>query len=72
MDLKTFIQNKRGRASEMAAALGISRSYLSQMASRSAPIPPKLAVAIETQSEQVVTRKDLFPDDWQQIWPELQ
>jgi DNA-binding transcriptional regulator YdaS (Cro superfamily) len=31
----------------------------------------KTAVAIEQFTGGEVTRKDLFPADWQQIWPEL-
>jgi len=33
------------------------------------PIPMACAALVEGASS--VTRKDLFPDDWQQIWPEL-
>jgi DNA-binding transcriptional regulator YdaS (Cro superfamily) len=31
----------------------------------------KVAAAIEEFTEGQVTRKDLFPNDWQRIWPEL-
>lgn len=31
----------------------------------------KLCVAIERESRGAVTRRDLRPDDWQEIWPEL-
>jgi DNA-binding transcriptional regulator YdaS (Cro superfamily) len=71
MDLKTFIQADRGRASRLAEQLGISRSYLSQMASGSAPISPERCVDIERETNREVTRQDLRPDDWRRIWPEL-
>lgn len=32
----------------------------------------KLCVRIELESKGVVTRRDLRPDDWMDIWPELQ
>jgi DNA-binding transcriptional regulator YdaS (Cro superfamily) len=32
----------------------------------------KLSVAIERESGGVVTRLDLRPDDWHEIWPELE
>ena len=32
---------------------------------------PGYAVAIERATKGAVTRKDLRPDDWRQIWPEL-
>ncbi|WP_316855709.1 transcriptional regulator [Ralstonia mannitolilytica] len=31
----------------------------------------KLCVALERESRRVVTRRDLRPDDWVEIWPEL-
>lgn len=32
----------------------------------------KLCVRIELESNGAVTRRDLRPDDWMDIWPELQ
>lgn len=32
---------------------------------------PEYCVAIEKATEGVVTRRDLRPDDWAAIWPEL-
>jgi DNA-binding transcriptional regulator YdaS (Cro superfamily) len=71
MDLKTYIDGERGRATKLAAALGISPSYLSQMASGTAPISTKVSVKIEDATEKMVTRKDLHPIDWPEMWPEL-
>ncbi|MFX3586660.1 transcriptional regulator [Ralstonia mannitolilytica] len=31
---------------------------------------PKNCIGIERATNRVVTRKDLRPDDWQQIWPD--
>jgi DNA-binding transcriptional regulator YdaS (Cro superfamily) len=72
MDLKTYIESKpRGTASKLAHELGISPSYLSQLASGDAPISPRRAVEIEQKTEGEVTRRELFPEDWNAIWPEL-
>lgn len=72
MNLKTYLSTlERGGASRLAEALGVSISFLSQMASGAAPISPARCVAIEQATSGAVTRKDLRPDDWQQIWPEL-
>jgi len=35
------------------------------------PVPVKHCVLIEQATNGVVTRKDLRPDDWHLIWPEL-
>jgi DNA-binding transcriptional regulator YdaS (Cro superfamily) len=71
MDLKTYIQDERGNASALAETLGIPLSYLSQMASGNRAITPERASAIERATNGVISRRDLRPDDWQAIWPEL-
>lgn len=71
MDLKTFISSKRGRAAALAAELGVSPSYLSQMAHGTAPISAERLVEIEQKTNGAVTRKHQRPDDWQRVWPEL-
>lgn len=35
------------------------------------PVPPKQCVRIEQLTQGQVTRRDLRPDDWHDIWPEL-
>jgi len=71
MDLKTFIQTERGNGVALAEKLGIPLSYLSQMASGNRSVTPERASAIERATEGQVTRRDLRPDDWHEIWPEL-
>jgi len=72
MDLKTYISaGGRGTATRLAEALGISPSYLSQMTGGTSPISPERCVAIERATAGSVTRKELRPDDWHLIWPEL-
>ncbi|WP_438396424.1 transcriptional regulator [Caballeronia sp. DA-9] len=73
MDLKTYIATApRGTASKLATALGISPSYLSQLASGLSSISPERCVAIERETFRAVTRKDMRPSDWRLIWPELE
>lgn len=72
MNLKEYLEQlERGAAAKLAAELGISKSYLSQLASGAAPISPARCVEIERATNGKVTRKDLRPDDWEKIWPEL-
>lgn len=72
MDLNTYISTSpRGTASKLAAALGISPSYLSQMSSGTSPISPERSVAIERETAGAVPRKETHPNDWWLIWPEL-
>ncbi|WP_455275114.1 YdaS family helix-turn-helix protein [Ralstonia thomasii] len=72
MDLKTYVSTAgRGTASRLADLLGVSRSYLAQMSSGASPISAERCVAIERATDGAVTRKDLRPNDWHLIWPEL-
>lgn len=72
MDLKTYLSElDRGGKSKFADSIGISISYLSQLSSGLASISPARCTSIEKATDGKVTRRDLRPDDWQEIWPEL-
>lgn len=71
MDLKQYIATERGRATRLAKQLGISTSYLSQMAGGVAPVSEERAVQIEVFTDGLVSRRDTFPTRWEKIWPEL-
>jgi DNA-binding transcriptional regulator YdaS (Cro superfamily) len=66
MNLKQYIKSfKRGSASKLANELGVSPSYLSQMASGRAPVPAKLCTVIERATNNAVRCEDLRQDvDW--------
>ena len=55
----------------LAKQLGVSKSFMSQMASGKASISAARAVEIERATDGAVTRKELRPNDWHLIWPEL-
>jgi DNA-binding transcriptional regulator YdaS (Cro superfamily) len=73
MNLRDYLTSlPRGGVTKFAAELGVSKSFLLQMAAGKAAISPKRCVLIEALSGGAVTRKfDLHPDDWIEIWPEL-
>ena len=72
MKLKTYLsQLERGGAAELAENLSISPSFLSQISSGTCAVSPERCVEIEQATNGEVTRKDLRPDDWERIWPEL-
>ena len=72
MDLKTYLASlERGGATRFAERLGISVSYLSQLASGASPISVERSVQIETESGGLVTRQAMHPDTWPAKWPEL-
>ncbi len=71
MDLKTYLSQERGRQSELAKAIGAHAPDISRWAIGSRPVPFHFAPKIEVASLGEVSRKDLFPEDWHELWPEL-
>lgn len=74
MDLKTYTNSlPHGGVAALAAELGVSSVYLSQLSARQRgrEPSPELCVLIEAASERAVMRWDTRPDDWHRIWPEL-
>jgi DNA-binding transcriptional regulator YdaS (Cro superfamily) len=60
-----------GSQAALARSLNASAPTINQWAKGIRPIPEKMAVAIELITKGAVTRRDLRPDDWWQIWPEM-
>lgn len=54
-----------------AAGCGTSIGYLRKAISKGQLLGAALCVAIEQATAGAVTRKDLRPNDWAEIWPEL-
>ena len=60
-----------GGITKLAAALGIGQSVVSNWKARGTLIEAVYCTAIEQLTKGKVRRKDLRPDDWAAIWPEL-
>ena len=71
MDLKHYLKSVAGATRLLAGGLCVSDAYLRQMASGIRPISPERCVVIERLTGGQVSRVDLKPGSWQQIWPEL-
>lgn len=71
MNLKDWTQQVRGRQAVLALQLGVPATNVCQWVSGLKSPSIKAAVAIEQITKGEVTRKDLFPNDWHRIWPEL-
>lgn len=61
----------RGSQRDLADKIGITPVLISQWANALRPVPPERCVEIERATDGEVSRKDLRPDDWHKIWPEL-
>lgn len=60
-----------GGVGKLALALGVSQSVISNWRARGTTPEAIHCVAIERATSGAVTRRDLRPDDWHLIWPEL-
>lgn len=49
-----------------------SPGHLRNVAYGYRPCAAELAVLIESRSQRMVTRKELCPENWKRIWPELE
>lgn len=59
------------RLSYIAKLLGVHVVTVHQWRTGKRPVPVRHCAQIEKIFEGTLTRKDLRPDDWQLIWPEL-
>ena len=72
MDLKTYLADLgREDRERLAAACGTSAGHLANVMYGFRQCSPELAVALELQTADAVTRQELRPEDWPRIWPEL-
>jgi len=60
-----------GSVSKLAASIGVRSSAISNWQVRGTIPKPIYCLAIERATNGAVTRRDLRPDDWHLIWPEL-
>ena len=72
MNLNEYLQKSpRGELLRISREIGAHSPDVSRWASGDRPIPIDKCWSIEQATNGEVTRKDLRPDDWERIWPEL-
>ena len=72
MKLSEYLESKgRGAKAQLAADIGAYAPDVSSWVSGARPVPVYRCAAIERATGGAVTRKELRPDDWRLIWPEL-
>lgn len=70
MNLADYL-TAHGSQTELARRLGAQPQLVWQWSKGVRKVPIERCVPIERATNGVVTRKDLRPDDWHEIWPEL-
>lgn len=71
MKLSTWLDKERGRGVTLAGSIGVSPVLISQWSTGPRVPPIERCVPIERATDGEVTRADLRPDDYLDIWPEL-
>lgn len=57
--------------SDLARGLDVSVPTVAQWCRGTRPVPIARCLAIERMTDGAVTRQDLRPDDWREIWPDI-
>jgi DNA-binding transcriptional regulator YdaS (Cro superfamily) len=70
MKLSDYLREKGFSHAAFGKTIGVSQPIMSGWVNGGS-VPEKRAVQIERATEGAVTRIDLRPDDWHEIWPEL-
>lgn len=68
--LETAIESAGG-VGKLATAIGVGQPVVSNWRARGTTPDAVHCVSIERVTRGAVTRRDLRPDDWHLIWPEL-
>lgn len=71
MKLSDYTSRERGGQTRLAKEVGVPPQLMYQWVREIRPVPVERCVAIERATNGAVTRRDLRPDDWHEIWPEL-
>lgn len=70
MKLTDYLKESQTTQDDFAERLGVTQGMVGFWV-RGKPPTPARAVQIERATQGAVTRQDLRPDDWRDIWPEL-
>lgn len=60
-----------GSKSALARAVGVKPPTVQEWCNGARPVPPAKCVAIERATGGKIGRRDLMPEGWEEIWPEL-
>ena len=71
MKLHTWTSSQRGRMAWLAGEIKVSPPVVSDWCTGKKAVPVERCAPIERATGGEVTRRDLRPDDWAAIWPEL-
>ena len=71
MTIDSTLTTRGISSSQLARQIGVSAAVVYQWRRGLRPVPIERCAAIERATEGAITRRDLRPGDWADIWPEL-
>lgn len=71
MTIDSILATQGISSSRLARQIGVSPAVVYQWRKGVRPVPLERCAAIERATNGAVSRRDLRPDDWAEIWPEL-
>lgn len=71
MDIQTYLKDNPEKRRALAQEMDIGIANIYQWMRGLRPVPVERCAVIERLTQGAVTRKDLRPNDWHEIWPEL-
>jgi DNA-binding transcriptional regulator YdaS (Cro superfamily) len=71
VNLTQYLSSGASKAAALAREIGVAPALIYQWRTGRRPVPPGRCADIERATAGKVTRRDLRPDDWRRIWPEL-
>lgn len=71
MDIREYFTKHPGSQLALAKLLNVTPGFVNHLVMGRRPVPIKYCLQIKRYTEGKVTRRDLRPNDFAQIWPEL-
>lgn len=71
MDIATYLSTKKISQASFALLIGVSPGLVYQWMTGRRPVSVEKCVLIERVTNGAVSRRDLRPHDWRDLWPEL-
>lgn len=71
MDIQKYLSKTNTSQAAFALTIGVSQGMVWQWITKKRPVPIERCVDIENATDGSISRRDLRPNDWQKIWPEL-
>jgi DNA-binding transcriptional regulator YdaS (Cro superfamily) len=71
MELSLWLKSERGRQARLARHLKVTDPVVAEWSTGARPVPMRHGLGIERFTDGQVSRRDLFGEECESIWPDL-